>query len=109
MYPSHPLTVDAPNFLRILTRLSRYPTQLSNPEGLKLGGPHSSIPLCGSRESPRSPSDHMRLTRRAGGEIGGGTREAGRETQRGRPASTRNGDYETKGEGALTECFLTFS
>jgi hypothetical protein len=79
--------------------------QLSNPEGLRLADRIVQFPFVApvSLRGAIRPATHVRLTRRTGREVGGGTREAGREAQRSGPASTRNGDYETKGEGNLRE------
>ena len=75
---------------------------LSNPEGLRLADRIVQFPFVAPVSFRDIPQLHVKLTRRAGREVGGGTREAGGKAQRGRPASTRNGDYETKGEGNLS-------
>lgn len=77
--------------------------QLSCPEGLRLADRIVQFPFVAPVSLPDIAHLHVRLTRRAGREVGGGTREAGGEAQGGRPASTGNGDYETKGEGNLSE------
>jgi hypothetical protein len=84
----------SPNYLATLR-------QLSNPEGLKLADCIVQFPFVAPVSLRSTIGHHVRLTRRAGREVDGGTREASTEAQRGRPASTRNGDYETKGEGNL--------
>ena len=50
---SHLFPVDAPNFLRIFAKLSDNPTPTQQSRRPETSGPHSPIPLCGSRESPR--------------------------------------------------------
>src|SRR5258706_4055647 len=55
MYLSQPFPVDAPNFLRIFARLSRYPTSIKLSRRLETSRSDSPVPLRGTRESPRYP------------------------------------------------------